>query len=60
MTVYGMPILLAIILMNFVLAIIIDGYTEVKAGFVDDEANIFNDITENGLAWTMVRLDSNI
>ena len=57
MCVYGIPFLLGIVFMVILLAMIMDGYSDVKAKavFAGDKANFFSETVEISLAWTIVR-----
>ena len=50
-----MPVLIGTMMLSFLLAIIMDGYAEVKAAFDNDKANVFGEGFNNSLAWAMVR-----
>jgi len=52
--VYVMPVVLTWIVMNILLGIVMDGYTEVKEAFVEDNSDIFTDTINMGEAWAMV------
>ena len=53
--VYGMPVLLTWIIMNICLAIVLDGYAEVKAGFEQNDRDILSDLGDAATTWSMVR-----